>query len=480
MRLLHSHLFTRLALLALSAVSTSRAAPLNLGSRWELFVDEFLVAEKSGAALKLHEPVRREIVLATDRPWEGPTSAYFSVVQDGRKVRLYYRGSATVSDHSVEQFTCVAESDDGIHFTRPSVGLIAFAGSKDNNLVWRGVESHNFAPFLDPNPTARADERYKALGGIKDKGKNWQQGETPGGLYAFASADGFTWRKLRPEPVLTKGAFDSQNLALWDGARGHYTAFTRIFAARVRAIQSATSADLITWSEGTPHRYAPGVPAEHFYTSATIVCPTAPHLFLSFPKRFASNRTKIPGHRGGPGVSDTVFMSSRDGVTWDRPFLEAWARPGPDPKNWTERSNMVACGLYDDGGPEWSLYISEHYRHADHRIRRLTVRKQGFASMHAGARGGEFTTPPFIFSGEKLLLNYATSAVGSVRIEIQTDAGRPVPGFALADMPELFGDEFSAVATWKKGPALTALRGQTIRLRVQLKDADLYALRFAD
>ena len=168
------------AALTLALPSFAAVPPLNLGNRWELFVDEFLVAAKKDLALKLHEPVRREIVLATDRAWEGPTSAYFSVIPEGQKIRLYYRGSAAVSDHSVEQFTCVAESDDGIHFTRPRVGLIEFAGSKDNNIVWRGVESHNFAPFLDLNPAARLDERYKALGGIKDKGTNWQQGETHG------------------------------------------------------------------------------------------------------------------------------------------------------------------------------------------------------------------------------------------------------------------------------------------------------------
>jgi hypothetical protein len=68
-----------------------------------------------------------------------------------------------------------------------------------------------------------------------------------------------------------------------------------------------------------------------------------------------------------------------------------------------------------------------------------------------------------------------------VRIEIQDAAtGRPLPGFALADMPELFGDEFDAVVKWKAGASLAALRGQAVRLRVQLKDADLYALRFAD
>jgi hypothetical protein len=159
--------------------------------------------------LKLHEPVRREIVLTTDKPWEGPTCGYFSAIQDGKKVRLYYRGSAGGSDHSDAQVTCFVESEDGIHFTRPKLGLIEAGGTKDNNVIWRGVESHNFAPFLDANPNAKPAERYKALGGVKQPGKNWHQGETPGGLYAFASPDGIHWKKMQDTPVITKGAFDS-------------------------------------------------------------------------------------------------------------------------------------------------------------------------------------------------------------------------------------------------------------------------------
>ena len=418
---------------------TFAAEPLNLGSRWELFVDEFLISSKKNLELKLHEPVRREIVLSTDKPWEGPTCAYFSVVQEGKRVRLYYRASSGGSDHSEDQLTCFVESEDGVHFTRPKLGLIEVQGSKDNNVIWRGVESHNFSPFLDTNPDAKADARYKALGGVKKPGKNWHQGETPGGLYAFASENGIRWRKLEPEPVITKGAFDSQNLAFWDSVHGHYSCFSRIFSNKVRAIQSSNSPDFLTWSDGVAHRYAKGVPMEHFYTSATVACPTAPHIFLSFPKRFDQTRHKVPEHEI-KGVSDAIFMSSRDGVNWDRPFLQAWVRPGPDQKNWTDRSNMTACGIYDGGDGEWSLYISEHYRHPDHRIRRLTVRQQGFASMHAGGTSGEFTTHPIKFDGKSLVLNYATSAVGFLQIEIQDENGQPLPGFTMEDMPELYGD----------------------------------------
>ena len=179
-------------------------------------------------------------------------------------------------------------------------------------------------------------------------------------------------------------------------------------------------------------------------------------------------------------MSDAVFMSSRDGVNWDRPFLEAWVRPGLDAGNWTDRSNMTAAGIVETAPDEWSLYLSEHYRHADNRLRRVTVRKQGFASMHADARGGEFTTKPLRFTGSRLLLNYSTSAAGSVQIEMQDETGSPLPGFALADMRELYGDELEAVATWKSGASLKALAGKVVRLRVVMRDADLYALRFAE
>jgi hypothetical protein len=461
----------RLLLLSiLCPLLASAATPLDLGTRWELFVDDYLVAQKDGLALKLHEPVRREIVLTTDKPWEGPTCGYFSAIQDGKKVRLYYRGSAGGSDHSDAQVTCFVESGDGIHFTRPKLGLIEAGGTKDNNVIWRGVESHNFAPFLDANPNTKPAERYKALGGVKQPGKNWHQGETPGGLYAFASPDGIHWKKMQDTPVITKGAFDSQNLAFWDVTRNRYASFSRIFTNKVRAIQSMTSADFLGWSDGVAHQYAEGVPFEHFYTSATVPCPTAPHVFLSFPKRFATSREKVKGHIGGKGVSDAVFMSSRDGTHWDRPFLEAWVRPGPDLQNWTERSNMTACGIYDPGDGEWSLYISEHYRHPDHRIRRLTVRKQGFASMHADAKGGSFTTKPLKVTGSRLLLNSATSATGSLVIEALDETGT-----VAAKSAEIYGDEFEANVL-----DTSKLIGKAVTLRVTMKDADLYAWRFAN
>ena len=50
-------------------------------------------------------------------------------------------------------------------------------------------------------------------------------------------------------------------------------------------------------------------------------------------------------------------------------------------------------------------------------------------------------TKPLTFKGSNLALNFATSAAGSIRIEIQDEAGRPLPGFALEESPLVWGDE---------------------------------------
>ena len=46
--------------------------PIDIGSRMELMVDDYLIARMSGGAeLRLHRPIPREVVLVTDEAWEG-------------------------------------------------------------------------------------------------------------------------------------------------------------------------------------------------------------------------------------------------------------------------------------------------------------------------------------------------------------------------------------------------------------------------
>jgi hypothetical protein len=179
-------------------------------------------------------------------------------------------------------------------------------------------------------------------------------------------------------------------------------------------------------------------------------------------------------------------MSSRDGVTFHR-WAEAFIRPGRIGEKWHNRSNYIWWGLVETASPlpgagmELSLYTNERYYYEGLgvRTRRYTCRVDGFVSAHASFRGGEVLTRPLVFDGDKLLVNFSTSAAGSLRVQIEDAEGRVVPGFGFSDCPEIYGDSIEHRVTWQGGSDVGNLAGRPIHLRFELHDADLYAFGFA-
>jgi hypothetical protein len=101
-----------------------------------------------------------------------------------------------------------------------------------------------------------------------------------------------------------------------------------------------------------------------------------------------------------------------------------------------------------------------------------------FVSLRAGLHAAELRSHPLSFQGNQLRLNVATPAGGQVRVELQDAAGKPLPGFALNDCIPLSGDHLSVPVRWNDNPDLGTWQGQTIRLRLVLRSADLYAFQF--
>jgi hypothetical protein len=435
----------------------------DIGQRRELFVDDFLIDSTSGGIeRRLNHPDPREVVLKLDQPWEGQTSAYFASVRDGERVLMYYRGQ--VAPGSDGQVCCVAESRDGIQFKRVTAGLFEYEGSKENNIIWKGVGAHNFTPFLDNNPDAAPDERFKALG-YSHHGK---------GLGVFASPDGIHWRELLDHPAITNGAFDSQNLAFWDPVRECYVDFHRKGRNGVRDIMTCTSKDFRTWTEPVFLEYA-DKRLEHLYTNGIQQYSRAPHLYIGFPARFVPGRTKVIG-REPPGISDAILMSSRDGLNFQR-WSNAFIRPSTEPEVWTDRNNYPAWGLIETGPEELSIYWTEHYRHPGMRLRRGVIRKDGFVSLQSAGKIGEALTRPLRITGDSLEVNYATDATGWIRFELCKTDGTPIKDFTLYDSEALFGNELQHTVKWRDG-SLARFSEQPIRLRVRMENADLYSLRF--
>ena len=142
------------------------------------------------------------------------------------------------------------------------------------------------------------------------------------------------------------------------------------------------------------------------------------------------------------------------------------------------RTNYPALNVVQTGPEEMSFYVNQDYAQPTSNLHRYSLRLDGFASVYAPYEGGQFITKPFTFTGENLFVNFATSAPGGIRVEIQDANGKPIPGFTLSESQELIGNEIERVVSWEKGSDVSELSGKTVRLLVDMKDAHLYSIQF--
>ena len=147
-------------------------------------------------------------------------------------------------------------------------------------------------------------------------------------------------------------------------------------------------------------------------------------------------------------------------------------------QNWVSRTNYPALNVVQTGPAEMSVYVNQDYAQPTAHLRRYSLRLDGFASVRADYAGGELVTKPLTFDGSELSINFSTSAAGGIKVEIQDENGKPIPGFTLADAREQIGNEINRIVTWKGGSDVSALSGKPVRLKFVMKDADLYSLQF--
>lgn len=462
--------------------NTVRKEVIKLDNRREIFVDNFLIDKLSGIRLVKHTPRDEGPVCFFDKPWEGVFSGYCTIIKDENLYRAYYRGLPTDGkDGTNIETTCVAESNDGIHWIKPDIGIYPVNGSMKNNVILanEAPASHNFSPFLDKNPDVRPDQRYKALGG---EGKS--------GLMAYISPDGIHWKKLVSHAVLINAAFDSQNVSFWSESEKCYLCYFRTWAGGgyngFRTVSRATSTDFINWSEHVTMTFG-DTPMEHLYTQQTSPYFRAPHIYVAIGGRFMPGRQILTEQQAkelnvNPGYykdcSDAFFMTSRGSNVYERTFMEAFIRPGIGPKNWVSRSNYPALNVVQTGPEEMSLYVNQDYAQPTAHLHRYSMRLDGFTSLSAPYIGGEVITKPFTFSGTELEINYSTSAAGEIRFELQDETGAPIPGYSLEDSQVVIGNEISRVVRWKENKDVLKLASKTVILRIFMKDADLYSIRF--
>lgn len=498
-------------------------ATINIGTSREVMWDMHLADKTDNVHLTMQKPVRKNIILNCDAPWEGEHCGYGSVVYDGEKYRLYYRGAGAnggpwQTENGTHWVWCVAYSDDGKTFRKPNLGIYEYEGSKDNNIIhMENRELDNFSVQIDTNPNCPPGEKYKAFsGGEYDRAddgsyilRTYDSPPNPDKAYRLAyykSADGLNFEYVTSLDVY--GAFDSLNFVMWDEEIQKYRMYFRGYHEidkekeikieyeaenHVRDIRVAFSEDFVNWSEPQLLDYKDDPTAFQLYTNC-IEKYKRGNIFYGIPTRYIDRSPDTKNYeylpdvggfrpmlrekygRGGTAITEATLMTSRDGISFERTH-EAFLSPGiENGDNWVYGDSYFVRGMIETasdfkGEPnELSLYVGTGYRARPVTFERFTIRLDGLFSWKSDFKGGTVMTKPLTFDGNKMNINFETSALGYIQIDICDENEKEIDGYSSG---RIFGNSVNRPCDFDK--PLCALKGRTVRMKISMKDAQLYS-----
>lgn len=170
------------------------------------------------------------------------------------------------------------------------------------------------------------------------------------------------------------------------------------------------------------------------------------------PEKYSGNPIVERGQKGAPdskrAVSPTVL---REANRW-----RMWYAARDASKDVVDGMRVAYAESKD--GLNWKKPDLGLVEYKGDRHNNLGDAKSGLNTVsvlydpNAPLSGGELLTKPLRFDGNRLSINFSTSAGGSVRVELQDGEGKPVPGFTLDDCNVQFGDELERVVSWSPAP----------------------------
>jgi len=470
--------------------------PIIVNNWKQLFIDDLLIEYSSGVSLKINPPLKAGPVLRADRPWESfRIGIYGTVMEDNNLYKMYY----DAIDRNGNIFHCYAISKDGIHWKKPSLGLVEYHGSKDNNIL-------PLPPcgtvFVDP--TAPPSQRYKYV--TYGHGKKAFMSQY--GVRVWWSEDGLRWQPN--ECYALPFNPDTQNQAFWDDRIKKYVAYLRAWNP-LRCVARVEVEDILKPWPYTPRKdvsydmespekwraptteipivfkYDDDDPKDSdHYTSCVIKYPYAKDVYYMFPSAYLHFPEPPVGKRHNDGLLDIQIATSRDGIHWNRLTRETYIRLGEEGDLDSDQMYMLV-GMIRHQNKIWMYYFGYDITHGMYcpetmryngAVIRCVQRLDGFTSIDAGYKEGELITKPIVFTGSKLLLNVDASATGEVRVEIQDEDGRPFNKFDLNNCDAIHANSCSKVVSWNALCDLKDLSGKPIKLRFLIRNAKLYAFQF--
>ncbi|MFH1738846.1 MAG: hypothetical protein ABIH23_07540, partial [bacterium] len=320
--------------------------PLNLDNSHQLFVDDYLIASNQNLTREIHQPVKdpRNPLIVADKPWERESIILTFVLRDEatRKFRMWYSTRLYYTEPGgarVRFPTLYAESDDGIVWRKPNLGLLEYEKSKENNFVIHGGRIKGL--FENPTPD-KPDERFTALvlheppGDLASDERPYVKRE---GYYLYKSPDGLRWKGDLEHciiPALLKygmpqGGIADTTIFRYDRLLKRYICSAKFVLphatlGKIRCRGQCESEDLIHWTRPRFTIYPDDRDEPDTQIYGNIAFPYE-NMWLGLLRVMHTDRT------GWKQVEIELSMS-RDGMTWTRPAERTPFLPFGDADSW--------------------------------------------------------------------------------------------------------------------------------------------------
>jgi hypothetical protein len=456
-----------------------------------LLVDDLIVEDVWNVRRQVVRPAKciDNPLIVADRPWEdkGVGGCYVLFDEQENLFKMWYNVFNYVAwkneeDHCYTYWICFAESQDGLNWDKPELGIIEYEGSTKNNLIMQGDWWATLGTVLKDNDAEDPARRYKMLytdvfdmpsrekvardGGI--------DGEWPGrsGICMAYSADGIHWEPYAGNPVI-EGESDTTNCILWDGDIDKYIFYMRprLYAGHwKRRIARTESVDLHQWSDPEMVLVPDELDPVELY--GMPVFKYEGYYFGLLQMYYSESKATI----------EIQLTFSRDGKKWERLprrdlFLGLGSQHGQGAD--FDSGMLIVSRPVLVGDELWFYYSGYKAIHTDFsntyaiglavtKLDRLIGRTTPLGEV------GLLLTRPLVCEGDQLEIN-ASSANGTLQVEVLSEKGKVLEGYEKESSVVFSGDSLRQEMQWKDGRNMSALRGQRIRLKFYMSNAVLYS-----
>jgi hypothetical protein len=490
-------LLLALCAVCISNVSASDDSVFSRGKH--LFVDDAEIESMRNVTRTLNTPIQvpENPIVKPDQPWESTlTLQPGTVIYDEQEhiFKMWYNSLPTESKPDIQEFMCYATSTDGIHWTKPALNLIEYHGSAANNifLKWCSWTLSVIKDMREPDPARRYKLAYWVAHDVAKKG-----------VWVAFSADGIHWNLDEHNPVIPGASSGDTFCVMQDPVSGEFWMYHKSAIMPIRKVSRLVSKDFIHWKndELVLDPDDRDQPDTEFYGLSPF---PFGNQYLGLLWVFHTYRQQI----------DVQLVSSRDGRTWDRSahrrvFLPlGFMKNDYDGHAFDSEMIMAIAPPVAVNGELWMYYTGYSNKHnantheealLDTYLGQIGVVKlpmDGFCSIDATSEGSVVTRPVHV-AGSALHITASTKTiadqdhpfdptwaqlftndrdgVGEVRVELQDEQGKIIPGFSAAECKPITGHIVDGAVAWTSGKNLSALRGQSVRLKFVLQNAKLYS-----